>query len=1095
MRGVAVDQSVVERAEDGVKDKKKKRRQNRRLKQNVQAPVNGVHGEALECLHSFYSSDHLASSVSHSNSKQHEPGSCASNEHGAIETMHLYEQLNCVESGAMEHQRTPLAIGQRTYPKPCPTKNSCEKMFIENFNASNQNSCGIQEKIFSKHWSMEHVSEALEKGDAFRVLFRVNAHNRLEAYCKIDGVKTDILISGSSQNRAVEGDIVVITVDPLSLWTRLKGSNGPLNSSGSIEDYSLLPKGTEMIGDTCKNRRKIHADFDDPHDGKFPSLVEKGCHQNGILSDEIVHPELVGNINDCCASGTLHVVSSNEQNNVNGELERICAALSSFPCKRPTGKVVGIIEKSPRRDTVVGFLSAKKWIKLRKTYKEDVRNTSNSMLSFYPRYISLIPMDPKFPEMMVLVEGLPGCIKKRLEFGDATVEMELMAACIDGWAEESPAPQAHVLHSFGRGGEVEPRIAAILFENGICCSDFSQESLSCLPQVPWEVPRAVISSRRDLRNLCIFTIDPSTATDLDDALSIENLPNEVCRVGVHIADASYFIQPDSALDIESQVRSTSVFMVQRKLPMLPPLLSENFGSLTPGVDRLAMSIFFEISAAGDVIDRWIGRTVVRSCCKLSYEHAQNIIDGILDAESLNMSGDGFPKLHGHFDWLDVIQSVKNLSDISKILAKNRFDVGALRLAASKVFFLVNENGNTYGSIFSDHEDSHSLVEEFMILANRTAAEIITRAYPESALLRRHPEPDSRKLREFETFCGKYGLELDASSGQLHLSLQRIKEKLKDDSVMFDILISYATKPMQFASYICSGVSEEYGNDWSHYALAVPVYTHFTSPLRRYPDILVHRTLAAAVEAENMYLRDRVSQTKCFTGIQFDKDAADSSKGQEALSAAARKFGVPSMVALADAAAYCNKKALASRNVQSACDKLYMWVMLRKQENILSEARVLGLGPRFMSIYINKLAIERRIYYDDVDGLMVEWLDATSTLVLSFPKNQCFHRRGNPGRTLDSVAWVVAPYSLNPEIDLLEDSGIGCFATPIDAEARLGSNGAESTNKHGGSDAIDPMVFPLTVHLLSTIPVALFAIGGDDGPIDIGARLYVGSYFV
>ncbi|XP_030936453.1 DIS3-like exonuclease 2 [Quercus lobata] len=519
--------------------------------------------------------------------------------------------------------------------------------------------------------------------------------------------------------------------------------------------------------------------------------------------------------------------------------------------------------------------------------------------------------------------------------------MELVAAQIEEWDEESSVPLAHVLHIFGWGSEVEAQINAILFESAIRSSEFSPELLSSIPHIPWEVPPEEVKSRRDLRNLCIFTIDPSTAIELDDALSIEKLSNGNFRVGVHIADVSYFILPDTAIEIEAQVGSTSVYLSQYKLPMLPPMFSENLCSLNPGVDRLAFSIFVDINYAGDVVDHWIGHSVIQSCCKLSYKQAQDIIDEISNVDSSNITENGNPQLYGHFKWPDVVRSVKSLHEISKILKEKRFSDGALRLESSKVVYLFDDHGIPYDSMLCGQKESNFLVE-FMLLANRTAAEIISRAFPDSALLWRHPEPNMWKLREFEAFCCKHGLELDtSSSGRFNQSLEQIREKLKDDTVLFDILISYASRPMQVATYFCSGDQKNGENDWGHYALAVPHYTHFTSPLHRYPDIIVHRTLAAAIEAEELYLNYRGSLPKvsrgekvarrCFTCIHFDRDTAESLEGKKALSAAAVKHGVPCSESLADVAAYCNERKQASSHVKDACDKLYMWVLLKKKK--------------------------------------------------------------------------------------------------------------------------------------------------------------------
>lgn len=935
----------------------------------------------------------------------------------------------------------------------------------------------------------------MQKGDVFKALFHVNAHNRLEAYCKIDGVPTDILISGiAAQNRAVEGDVVLIKLDPLPLWTKMKGSFGASCNAAVMDDFNLVPRVTEPVGDSCKGKGKVDADCEYI---SCRNLTEKGFHnERNTYSEENGSPELIGQSGNAHANGSAWAGCSSEHNDVVTAVQKLCAMISAYPLKRPTGKVVAIIERSPRRDAVVGFLNVKQWIFNREGYIKGSKKNKLPLLSSYREYIPLIPTDPKFPIMMVPVRSLPDCIKKRLEVGDATVETELVAAQLVDWGEEYTVPQAHVIRVFGRSGEVEPHIAAILFENAIRSCEFSPQTISCLPRVPWVVPLEEFQTRRDIRKLCLFTIDPATATDLDDALSVELLSSGIYRVGVHIADVSYFVLPDTALDMEAQIRSTNVYLSQRKLPMLPSLLTE-LGSLSPGVERLTFSIFWDINIYGEVLDRWIGRTVIQSCCKLSYEHAQDIIDGLFDGDSCTTSENVFPLLHGQVEWSDVVNSVKSLHSISKTLKKRRFNDGALSIENPKVAFLFDEDGIPYDSVLYGQKESNFLVEEFMLLANRTAAEVITRAYPSTALLRRHPEPNSRKLREFEAFCGKHGLDLDtSSSGQLHLSLERIRQELENDSVLFDILMSYATRSMQMAAYFCSGNLEDSEIDWGHYCLAIPLYTHFTSPLRRYPDIVVHRTLAAAVEAEETYMKQKRTlhyfngeerTRRCLTGIFFDKDAVESLEAQEALSAAASKHNVPCTDILADVAAHCNERKLASRHVKDASDKLYMWVLLRKKEVLFSEARVVGLGPRFMSIYVHKLAIERRIYYDEVEGLTAEWLDATSTLVLSICANKRFQRRGSPVkcRPFEEAVLAVSPCKLMPAMNISGENGNETGASQIEGDALTSLANLQD---------VEPAFFPLTIRLLSKISVALHAVGGEDGPLDIGARLYISSYF-
>ncbi|KAK7301320.1 hypothetical protein RJT34_12181 [Clitoria ternatea] len=1128
----AVEASMPERFDDGEKEKKKKRRSNRRSKQNLPSSlaseVNEAQRVSLESPGILGTPTHTAASLS--SSVKH-VNVCSPNEQGlstasnvafiSMPPMHIND---LVEPDDLQNMQVHSAgVDSKLFSDPTGCRGSSGINRNRDSVPCSQIGHCAQKSYFSPHWSLEAVEKALEKGDLFKALFHVNAHNRVEAYCRIDGVPIDVLIGGiPAQNRAVEGDIVAVKIDPLPLWTKMKGPNGTCNNNATLGGCNLNTEDNELGGNNCKGKGKgkVESDYESAHGRSCPDQNKEDADQNStsyrsypfaekrIVSEEGTtsrgstnHLDIVGMVNHDssdghdCSPDCFKINSCGGWSDVFNAAEKMCSLVNSFPSKRPTGRVVAVIEKSLRRDGIVGHLNVKQWGSFRDTSKKDAKRNKNSVSD--DEYIQLIPTDPKLPNMLLAVRKLPKCIKTRLKSGDVKVEMDLVAAQIDDWVEESPFPEAHILHVFGRGGEVQPQLDAILFQNAICSSEFSPEALSCLPCVPWEVPLKEIQSRKDLRNLCIFTIDPSTATDLDDALSIEKLPNGNYRVGIHIADASYFVLPDTALDSEAQLRSTSVYMLQKKLPMLPALLSENIGSLSPGVNRLAVSMLLDINLAGDVVERWIGRTVIQSCCKLSYEHAQDIIDRALVSDIFD---DGYPKVHGHFKWPDVIKSLKSLYEISNVLKIKRFSDGALRLENPKVAVLFDENGVPYDSMLCERKESNFLVEEYMLLANRTVAEVICRAYPDGALLRRHPEPNMRKLKEFMAFCQKHGLELDtSSSGQLHWSLEQIKEKLKGDRVLYEILISYATKPMQLASYFCSGDLRDSEHEWGHYALAVPFYTHFTSPLRRYPDIVVHRTLLATIEAEELYMKHwkalqvdkEVGMPKrCFTGISFDKNAAESMEGREALSFAAVKHSVPCTEILTDIAAYCNERKLASRNVKDACDKLYIWFLLRKKEVLLSEARILGLGPRFMSIYIQKLAIERRIYYDDVEGLNVEWLETTSTLVLSMCTNRRAFRRGSPNkwRAFEEVVLLTCPHDLRVSMDNSNPSDA------VNLDDSISAMDVEPISSDTSDTEIAPAVFPLTVHLLSTIPVALHAVGGDDGPLDIGVRLYMSSYF-
>uniref|UniRef100_A0A0E0CRM8 DIS3-like exonuclease 2 n=1 Tax=Oryza meridionalis TaxID=40149 RepID=A0A0E0CRM8_9ORYZ len=942
-------------------------------------------------------------------------------------------------------------------------------------------------RFFQSHWPEQAVEEAIKGGNAFVGKFR--------AYCTIEGIPVDVLITGVAQNRAIEGDLVAMTLEPVAYWTRMKGPN--ITCNPAIGEGSAVRE----VGETNGN-----------HDGKKgqtdANCRSGNCSNGQPVSDRTHYRHKNSGFSKAvkCENGHATVPENCEKDSGEGKseasraLHRICSMVYSNPSRRPTGKVLAIIKKSPRRDTVVGFLAPFAVCPDPEQQKNQMSMLSKRMnhraSSYFSGLILLLPTDSKFPHMVVNVSTLPDSVRNHLEEGDAA--KELVAARISDWNEESLYPCAHVIQLLGKGGQVKTHMDAILFENAISDAEFSPESMECLPDICWKIPQEELEVRKDLRNVLTFTIDPPTATDLDDAISIEMLSGGIVRIGVHIADVSYFVHPETALDAEAQIRSTSVYTLRRKISMLPSRLSEDLVSLNPGVDRLTFSIIWDIDPHGNIINRWIGRTVISSCCKLSYDLVQDLIcsDGTKFKSASSL------QVHGIFEQDDVIKSLRCLYEISKNLKEIRFKGGALSLETAKLMIQFDEGGAPCDSFRYERNDACFIVEELMLLANMSAAEVISNAFPNCALLRRHPEPNLRKSREFEAFCARNGFELDgSSSGQLHLSLSRMKEKLKDDPVLFDILIFYASKQMQSAEYFCTADLISKRDDWAHYALSVPLYTHFTSPLRRYPDILVHRTLNAVIEAEKMYLKHRRSLTGqngfntascemmhgCFTGLQFSKDAAESKEGSEALSAAAKKFKVPSPDNLGEVAEHCNERKWASRRAEDAGQKLYMWALIKRKEVLVANARVLGLGPKFMSVYVPKLAMERRIHYDEVEGLSIEWLEATGTLVLDSCRNRPPQRRGNQVkyRAFEEVAMMVNPSeSIFSEED--EESGA--------TEAGRDTVKSVLLSDEAVKAQVAPAVLPLVIQYLSEIPVVLHAIGGEDSALDIGVRLYMSSYF-
>jgi DIS3-like exonuclease 2 len=542
---------------------------------------------------------------------------------------------------------------------------------------------------------------------------------------------------------------------------------------------------------------------------------------------------------------------------------------------------------------------------------------------------------------------------------------------------------------------------------------------------------------------------------------------------------------------EARRRSTTVYLIQRVLPMLPPLLCEQLCSLNPGVDRLAFSVIWELTPRGEIVRQWMGRTVITSCCKLAYGHAQAMIDGRFDPEAgVNgpQTGPVPPTLHGGHAWDDVVDNVIALNGLACEMRRARFDSGALRLDNTKLTFKLDSDGNPDGVLVYESLDANKLIEEFMLLANRSVAGAICRAFPESALLRRHPPPNERKLEEFAKMCEAHGLEVNLSSaGALHASLEEIRRATAHDGAIADVIRLGATKPMNLAKYFCTGELLGAPEDWGHYALATPLYTHFTSPIRRYPDLVVHRTLAAALEAEkNLQMLQggsadflggfesvgtgHVGNPQPFTGpvggdalgalltwhekLWAEEERRERKAEKRALEAAGRAHGVPENSDLQGVATYCNERKMASKQAQEASDKVFLCVLLKRRRGMVSDARVASLGPKWATVYVLRFGLERRIYFEDLAGAQAEFFESTKTVVISEARES--HRSAKKA------------------------------AKKVAAKEEYGNALAEEAAELG----IEAAVLPLTLKMLSSVPVVCYAITGNNRPMDVGVRLYL-----
>ncbi|XP_032080819.1 DIS3-like exonuclease 2 [Thamnophis elegans] len=491
-----------------------------------------------------------------------------------------------------------------------------------------------------------------------------------------------------------------------------------------------------------------------------------------------------------------------------------------------TAKVVYILEKKHTR-TAMGF----------------IRLLTDRNSDLFRKYAMFSPADHRVPRAYVALADCPP------DFATCPEDYSsiLFICRIVDWREDSNFALGQLAQSLGRAGEIDPETEGILAEYGVDTSDFSPDVLQCLPQnLPWAIPSDEFARRRDLRKECIFTIDPSTAKDLDDALSCKPLSDGNFEVGVHIADVSYFVPEGTSLDEVASQRATSVYLVQKVIPMLPRLLCEELCSLNPMTDRLTFSVIWKLTPQGKILDEWFGRTVIQSCAKLSYDHAQSMIENperVFGAEEL-------PPISSCHTVAEVHQAVQDLHRIAKQLRQQRFIDGALRLDQTpnvrvcfSLFLFQKSLNETFGN------DQYS---------------------------------EARK----------------------------------------EVLTNMFSRPMQMAVYFCTGMLKDEAL-FRHYALNVPLYTHFTSPIRRFPDIMVHRLLSASL------------------GL------GPAPQMEEA--------------AIQKQAEHCNNRKMASKRVQELSVDLFFAVFVKECGPLESEAMVMGVLSEAFDVLVLRFGVQKRIY--------------------------------------------------------------------------------------------------------------------------------------
>ncbi|XP_066596305.1 exosome complex exonuclease RRP44 [Prorops nasuta] len=529
-------------------------------------------------------------------------------------------------------------------------------------------------------------------------------------------------------------------------------------------------------------------------------LIQGRANLNRAIDGDLVAIELLPEA-EWSAPSEIILQDEQEADGGNGleedeeELTKIPAEAKSE--KTPTGKVVGIIRRKWRQ--YCGILQP-------------------SEMKGHIKHL-FIPAERKIPKVRIETRQVDILKNQRIIVG------------IDCWPRNSRYPLGHFIRALGPIGDKDTENEVLLLEHDVPHSRFSEDVLACLPQLPWIITDTDVAQREDLRHLDICSVDPPGCTDIDDALHCRNLPNGNFEIGVHIADVSHFIRPGTAVDKEAALRSTTVYLVDKRIDMVPELLSSNICSLRGGEERFAFSCIWEVDRDANIIHTKFHKSIIKSRKAMTYEEAQLKIDDKAQNDT-------------------IAESLRNLNDLAKKLKKGRLANGALVLASPEIRFQVDKE--THDPIDVEAKklrETNSMVEEFMLLANISVAKKIYEDFPECAMLRRHPEPPQVNFEPLIKAGKNQGFEINTNSGkELADSLEKAYQ---EENPYFNTMLRIlATRCMSQALYFVSGMQQQ--NEFFHYGLACPIYTHFTSPIRRYADVIVHRLLAVCIGADATY---------------------------------------------------------------------------------------------------------------------------------------------------------------------------------------------------------------------------------------------------
>ena len=445
-------------------------------------------------------------------------------------------------------------------------------------------------------------------------------------------------------------------------------------------------------------------------------------------------------------------------------------------------------------------------------------------------YVGVVQLNEKFAFVVPDSNKMPVDVFVPLSKTLKAEDGDKVLVSLEEWPDKAECPNGKIIKILGTPGEHNTEIHSILAEYGLPY-EFPTEVETFANNIDTSITEGEISKRRDMRSTLTFTIDPKDAKDFDDALSFKQLPNGNYEIGIHIADVSHYLQEGTVLDDEAYERATSVYLVDRVVPMLPEVLSNNACSLRPNEEKYTFSAVFEINKKALLENQWFGRTVTYSDARFAYEEAQHIIEteACEIPKEISITGETYTADTA------IKEAILKLDELAKIMRQKRMKDGAISFDKTEVKFNLDEANNPVGVFFKTSKDANKLIEEFMLLANRKVSEFIGKQSPQKTFIyRTHDEPDDQKLAGLQRIVSQFGHQLnlknrETTTQSLNTLLKNVKGT-KEQNLVDTLTIRCMSK----AAYSTKNIG--------HYGLAFDYYSHFTSPIRRYPDVMAHRLL-------------------------------------------------------------------------------------------------------------------------------------------------------------------------------------------------------------------------------------------------------------